>query len=685
VVNLHLLMLVLVCVMLGVGARGADARAAKAAAEDALRMEVCLNGAWEAVPGGDQMPTDGWREARVPALPLADDDRPEGMWYRTALHVPAEWARSGRRFFIELEKVGHYAGLYVNGQLVGEHYSQFAPFKADVTDAVRPGEENEIAVHAHAAVGRYARPGGVIEDEMTGCAYRPAGQGMQRRNWVGIVGDVAFSWRPGDGIADVFVVPSVRKKRLGAEVSLSGRGADVSELTCRASVLDGEREVLSLEEQTPGPEGTVLLQSSWQDPVLWGPPPYGQPKLYTLRTELLRDGRVVDRCFTRFGFREVWVDGKDVLLNGKKLWMVGTYMPWLWPTRYLNDRHVIRQEVRAMQAAGLNATHGHWDDLGRTYMDVCDEQAMLVFGGYYCNGQLNVQPQADEGWPDWMVRAGGEWAHARRNHPSIVMWRPLCGLPKNLNRTGQAEQARLGLREQVNAHDGTRPIADRSDVWDYCQGAIDPETGEADDGSRLAAVLAEVDKPLITNEIWFNTRNTDKLVKFFRAYYATSYEGGASGMVPQHVMAVQSPDYDIRWLSLSGRGNRDASWRVRDRVPNWCDPAQPAWTLTRLGKLFSGLHARYTGREAEACDAPGPAELLVSGLRPGQAAFLLPQEPDAPAVGVVAAPDGTAWFTGVQPGDYRFLSAAGDVAVVLEPGPAAPKPGYEHVQRLAVE
>lgn len=682
--NFHLLMLLLVCVTLAFNTRSTDGRAAGPAAEDALRMEVCLNGVWEAAPGGDRMPENGWEETRVPALPLTDDDRPVGMWYRTTLDVPAEWAHPGRRFFVELEKVGHYAGLYVNGQLVDEHHSQFAPFKADVTDALRPGQRNEMAVHVHAALGRYARPEGAVEDELTGCAYRPAARNVERRNWVGIVGDVTLSWRPENGIEDVFVVPSVRQSMLGAEVSLAGRGEHTGGLSCRTVVLDGHEEVLTLDEHAPGPEGTVLLQAPWSDPVLWGPPPYGVPKLYTLRTELLRDGRVIDRSFTRFGFREVWVDGEDVLLNGKKLWLVGTYMPWLWPTRYLNDRHAIRQEVRAMQTAGLNATHGHWDDLGRTYMDVCDEQGMLVFGGYYCNGQLNVQPQADDGWPEWMVRAGGEWARARRNHPSIVMWRPLCGLPKNLQ-SAQSQRVRRAVREHLRACDNTRPVADRSDVWDYSQGAVDPETGKADDGARLARVLAEIDKPVLTNEIWFSTRNMDELVKFFRAYYATSYEGGATGMVPQHVMAHDSPEHDVRWLSLSGRGNRDASWVVRDRVVNWCDPSQPAWTLNRLGKVFAELHAEHLGRGPEPCDAPGPAELLVSGARPGEPAFLLSAEPDAPAVGVRAAPDGTAWFTGVSPGDYRLVSERRVAHVTLEPGPAAPKPGYGHVQRLTVE
>ena len=56
------------------------------------------------------------------------------------------------------------------------------------------------------------------------------------------------------------------------------------------------------------------------------------------------------------------------------------------PLRYLNDRRPMVATIALMQASGLNVFHGHWDDLGRTWLEVCDESGMFVLGGFYCSG-----------------------------------------------------------------------------------------------------------------------------------------------------------------------------------------------------------------------------------------------------------------------------------------------------------
>jgi hypothetical protein len=57
-------------------------------------------------------------------------------------------------------------------------------------------------------------------------------------------------------------------------------------------------------------------------------------------------GKLVDRVFTPFGFREVWVSGRDVMLNGRKLWMAGTYHSKHSPLRDLNDCHALLPAIR---------------------------------------------------------------------------------------------------------------------------------------------------------------------------------------------------------------------------------------------------------------------------------------------------------------------------------------------------
>jgi hypothetical protein len=652
-----------------------------------LRTDICLNGAWETVmnAGGERIPETGWQPRRVPAMPLATNPPAVSAWYRRSFTIPRDWAQPDRRFILQLEKVGHYAGVYCNGRLAAEHYGQYTPFEADLTGALQPGKVNEIAIYVHNASGKYVRAGAVLDDAVVGNAYRPAADGEFQRNWVGIVGDIVLSWRPTTHIADVFVIPSVREKRLEARVTAAGVKSG-SAVTLRAVVLDGEKLVLRLPEKPVAADGTLSLEADWSNPVLWGPPPYGQPKLYVLRTELLRQGKVIDRTFTRFGFREVWVEGRDVLLNGKKLWMSGTYFPKLSPVRYLNDRRVESRTIAVMQASGLNTLHGHWDDLGAPWLELCDEMGMLVLGAFFCDGRPQIQSRADPGWTEWMGATTREWVRARRNHPSIVAWRPTDVLPPNV--PASREQFAAGLAEYVRREDGTRPLADGSDIAAWSQSPFkDPQAreGEYDDGARMAAALAASTKPFLTKEIYGGFADLENMTRFFRAFYDKSTAGGGAGVIVQHLPLIQRlGPFQMQWLSESGRGNRDGG-PGGSQLPNWCDASQPAWSPTLYSRLFAELYQKAMNQAQAPYSGETAGELLVSGLAPDEVAILAPRDPGlAEAVGVRAAADGTAWIV-APPGTYRLHYRDGSREVIVQPARFSEKPGYEYVQRISIE
>jgi beta-galactosidase/beta-glucuronidase len=320
-------------------------------------------------------------------MPIATNPPTTSVWYRLSIRISREWVAPHRQILLRLDKAGHYAAVYWNGRLMGEHFGQYAPFEADVSSALRAGEANEIAVFVHNASGKYVRPGVELTDPLEGNAYRGATDQDFQRNWVGIVGDIFLTWRPAVHISSVFAIPSVRKHELEARVDVAGAEPG---LTLRAAVLEDGKVLLRLPEKTVAGDGALSVKAAWSNPVLWGPEPYGKPKLYVLRTELRSRGKLVDRRFTRFGFREVWIEGKDVLLNGKKLWMAGTYFGKLAPIRYFNDRHPQSRMIEAMQAAGLNTSYGHWDELGEAWLDRCDEMGMLALGAFYCDGRPKI-------------------------------------------------------------------------------------------------------------------------------------------------------------------------------------------------------------------------------------------------------------------------------------------------------
>jgi hypothetical protein len=65
-------------------------------------------------------------------------------------------------------------------------------------------------------------------------------------------------------------------------------------------------------EVKPAAMQLVQLAWSWEDPRLWD---LGKPELYTLR--LTAEGAGLADCYPqRFGFREFWIEGRNLFLNG---------------------------------------------------------------------------------------------------------------------------------------------------------------------------------------------------------------------------------------------------------------------------------------------------------------------------------------------------------------------------------
>src|SRR5207302_1326217 len=67
-------------------------------------------------------------------------------WYRLKINLPE--APKGRRYFLQFEGVATIAQVWVNGTSVGEHKGAFARFRFDITDQLKTGAANLIAVKA---------------------------------------------------------------------------------------------------------------------------------------------------------------------------------------------------------------------------------------------------------------------------------------------------------------------------------------------------------------------------------------------------------------------------------------------------------------------------------------------------------------------------------------------------------
>lgn len=307
-------------------------------AESAFRQEtptrgrLCINGLWQFHPDGEghetpPPPGSGWGWLKAPASwvpgsgvnPIAPDiwEAEEGLqparslvaWYRREVEVPAPW--QGRRLFLAADNVVREAEVFINGRRAGS--LSWPDGRVEVTPLVKPGGRVEVALRVSALPLAPAEWAKLSPEERR---QRTAQVGVR-----GLCGDVFLESEPrGPRIASVLVMPSVRRQelRLRLEVADVPEKAKVQVEAIASREGKVERQWRSPLLSSPPAEAPLEVAFPWPRPSLWD---IDRPNLYTLVVRLLDEkGRLWDE-FTplSFGFREVWLEGRQVFLNGRPL------------------------------------------------------------------------------------------------------------------------------------------------------------------------------------------------------------------------------------------------------------------------------------------------------------------------------------------------------------------------------
>jgi len=227
-----------------------------------------------------------------------DAKKLHGVWLEREVVIPAEWAV--RRIILRGELVEQPLIVRVNGGLVG---TLVPPGDGlNLTNAIAPVRTHTLRL---AVLAGEAAPDGAPQ-HVTG----PIGR-------LGIAGSLRLdAVAPRVALEGVFLMPSVRMKRLGARVRVYAAAAE-KRVTLRAAVTETDGSPVRQFETTISVgkgESFREVFFPWRDPVLWE---LDRPHLYRITIAALgSDGTPLDTWGPQtFGFREFRVDGKEMLLN----------------------------------------------------------------------------------------------------------------------------------------------------------------------------------------------------------------------------------------------------------------------------------------------------------------------------------------------------------------------------------
>jgi len=529
-----------------------------------LRDEICLNGLWEVQTF---TAPQGWRQGVSPApelpptsetswdaikikipspvnvnnwgggiktgegtnLPYAPNSvyypsypekwsRARMAWFRKSFEVPKTW--ENKRTILHFEAIAGESTVYVNKKEVGKNFDNFLPFELDITDYIKPNEQNEILVGVrHSKFFDKSHP----EYSKFGATYPP---GSNTDDLLGIWQDVFLFAIPSVHIADVFIKPQVDRNILEVEVKLHNQSGkkqiinisgiinewlnkvDYSNSVSAAEVewetgkttltVSGVKKI----ELNKGETKTIVLQQVIHEELkFWSPK---QPNLYILLLHLEENGRTIDSKETRFGWRQFKISGNEFYLNGEKIQCFGDIQhPF---GAYICSRRFAYAWYQMIKDFGGNAVRPHAQPWPRVYYDLADEMGLMVLDETALFGSsIRLNLEEDITW---------QRSHEHlqrlilrdRNHPSVIGWSAgnemfaiaLLNKPeKNVSDKWDEKLVELTLSARETdptrdfiTLDGDRDMDGRLPVWSKHFGH----------GLRIDELPKDLNKPLIVGE-----------------------------------------------------------------------------------------------------------------------------------------------------------------------------------------
>ena len=223
-------------------------------------------------------------------------------------------------------------------------------------------------------------------------------------------------------------------------------------------------EIPQLQHKAPANSSSeVEVCVQWENPKLWD---VFEPNLYWLKSALCEEDTIIDTMTERFGFREVWIDRYNIMLNGH---IQRLYYDWGHKiTQFNHTEGWIKKWFGMIRDFNMNGSRLHAHPHPRIVLDLADEYGILITDetGIHGSGKAHATDQEEF------------WSHARthvqnfikrdKNHPCVLLWSCENEMRYNFEDSNLTLSELPKLREMVQKLDPSRPAYHDGDssLWD---------------------------------------------------------------------------------------------------------------------------------------------------------------------------------------------------------------------------
>ena len=226
------------------------------------------------------------------------------FWYETDFFVSkTENCRTMLRF----GSITHRGTVYVNSVKITEHEGGFLPVIGDITDVVKPGEFNHLAVKANNELNESSLPCGSVKTLQNGTKI--AFPYFDFFNYSGIQRSVYLIQIPDEHIQDYSAVSSISVNDADVAYEIITNG----EHEVRVCLYDADGNKVA---ESNGKKGSLHVENAH----LWN---VRKAYLYNLCIQIVDGEKVIDEYMERYGIRTVEIKGTKILINGNPVYLKG--------------------------------------------------------------------------------------------------------------------------------------------------------------------------------------------------------------------------------------------------------------------------------------------------------------------------------------------------------------------------
>ena len=314
-------------------------------------------------------------------------------WYRK--HFSLSPDEKYDRFTITFDGVYMNSTVYINGHKLGTRPYGYSTFEYDLTPYMYKKGDNVIAVKVDNS------------DQPNSRWY--SGCGIYRHVWLTKTLKKAYIPQWGQYVA------TTPKGDVRVKVDFHADGSRMK-LSIRNTIYDAAGKVVARSQ------GSQSQQLKVRKPHLWS---IGKGYLYTVKSELVVNGKVVDTATTQTAFRDVRFDArKGFFLNGENMKINGVceHHDFGCLGAALNE-DALHRKLTILRDMGVNAIRSSHNPPAPELLNMCDSMGIMVMDESF-DMWRRKKSNGDYArfFDEWHQRDLSDLVKRDRNHPCIIMW-----------------------------------------------------------------------------------------------------------------------------------------------------------------------------------------------------------------------------------------------------------------------